>query len=115
MAVIVNMACGLANRMFQYSYYLYLRRLGYNAFVDFYKTAKLKHENVAWNAIFPHALLRQASEWEVFRTGEEETGFLKSVGDCFGVPATLNILQLLRSFFLRRTESQYTCLGCFRM
>ena len=69
MAVIVNMACGLANRMFQYSYYLYLRRLGYNAFVDFYKTAKLKHENVAWNAIFPHALLRQASEWEVFRTG----------------------------------------------
>lgn len=26
MEAIVNMACGLANRMFQYSYYLYLRK-----------------------------------------------------------------------------------------
>ena len=27
MEIIVNMACGLANRMFQYSYYLYLKQI----------------------------------------------------------------------------------------
>lgn len=30
MAILVNMACGLANRMFQYSYYLFLKKLGYD-------------------------------------------------------------------------------------
>lgn len=35
MKVIVNMACGLANRMFQYSYYLFLKHKGYNVKVDF--------------------------------------------------------------------------------
>lgn len=66
---IVNMACGLANRMFQYSYYLYLRRLGYDVSVDYYETAKLAHEQVDWNRIFPKAFLRQASGMEVFRLG----------------------------------------------
>ena len=67
--IIVNIACGLANRMFQYSYYLYLKKLGYDAKVDFYKIAKLEHENVAWNSIFPNAPIQQASTWEVFKTG----------------------------------------------
>lgn len=67
--IIVNIACGLANRMFQYSYYLYLKKMGYDAKVDFYKTAKLEHENVAWNSIFPNAPIQQASVWEVFKTG----------------------------------------------
>lgn len=35
MKIIVNMACGLANRMFQYSYYLFLKHKGYNVKVDF--------------------------------------------------------------------------------
>lgn len=26
MSVIINMACGLANRMFQYAFYLYLQK-----------------------------------------------------------------------------------------
>ena len=30
------MACGLANRMFQYSYYLFLKHQGYQVQVDFY-------------------------------------------------------------------------------
>lgn len=67
--IIVNIACGLANRMFQYSYYLYLKKLGYDAKADFYKTAKLEHENVAWKSIFPNAPIQQASVWEVFKTG----------------------------------------------
>ena len=69
MQLIVNMACGLANRMFQYSYYLYLRRLGYNVSVDYYETAKLAHEHVAWNRIFPKAIIKQASGMEVFLLG----------------------------------------------
>lgn len=66
MAILVNMACGLANRMFQYSYYLFLKKLGYDVFVDFYRTAQLEHENVEWNSIFPHAPINQASAWDVF-------------------------------------------------
>lgn len=60
MPIIVNMACGLANRMFQYSYYLYLKSLGYEVMVDFYRSAKLAHEEVAWELIFPQAKLPQA-------------------------------------------------------
>lgn len=67
--IIVNIACGLANRMFQYSYYLYLKKLEYNVMVDFYKTAKLKHENVSWNLIFPHVIIPQATAWNVFKSG----------------------------------------------
>lgn len=52
MEIIVNMACGLANRMFQYSYYLYLKQNRYDVQVDFYHSAKLAHEKVEWNGIF---------------------------------------------------------------
>lgn len=69
MAIIVNMACGLANRMFQYSYYLYLKKLGYDVWVDYYRTAKLAHEDVAWNRIFPKADIEQVSQWKVFLLG----------------------------------------------
>ena len=69
MDIVVNMACGLANRMFQYTYYLYLKSRGYKVLVDFYRTAKLSHENVAWESIFPNAHLHQASFWQVQRLG----------------------------------------------
>lgn len=52
------MACGLANRMFQYSYYLFLKKQGYEVTVDFYRSAKLAHEKVAWNSIFPYAEIK---------------------------------------------------------
>lgn len=69
MGIIVNMACGLANRMFQYSYYLFLKHQGYQVQVDFYHSAKLAHEKVAWNDIFPKAKIEQASSWDVLRLG----------------------------------------------
>lgn len=69
MEIIVNMACGLANRMFQYSYYLFLKKQGYEVAVDFYRSAKLAHEKVEWNAVFPHAEIRQASRLKVFLWG----------------------------------------------
>lgn len=77
MKVIVNMACGLANRMFQYSYYLFLKHLGYNVQVDFYHSAKLAHEKVAWNDIFPKATIEQASSWDVFKLGGGSDFFSK--------------------------------------
>lgn len=67
MKIIVNMACGLANRMFQYTYYLFLKEKGYNVQVDFYQSAKLAHEKVAWNDIFPTAKIEQASYFDVLR------------------------------------------------
>lgn len=69
MKFIVNMACGLANRMFQYTYYLFLKKKGYNTFVDFYHSAKLAHEKVEWNGIFPEAKIEQASFLDVFKLG----------------------------------------------
>lgn len=69
MEVIVNMACGLANRMFQYSYYLYLKKNGWQVAVDFYKKSKLPHENVEWERIFPKATFKQASTWRVLMKG----------------------------------------------
>lgn len=69
MKVIINMACGLANRMFQYSYYLFLKHQGYDVQVDFYHSAKLAHEKVLWNDIFPMAQINQASFFEVFKLG----------------------------------------------
>lgn len=69
MGFIVNMACGLANRMFQYSYYLFLKKQGYEVTVDFYRSAKLAHEKVAWNSIFPYAEIKQASRLKAFLWG----------------------------------------------
>lgn len=69
MEVIVNMACGLANRMFQYSYYLYLKSLGWQVKTDFYRKSKLAHENVDWERIFPQATFEQASQVDVLMKG----------------------------------------------
>lgn len=69
MEAIVNMACGLANRMFQYSYYLYLKKRGWQVTVDFYRKSKLPHENVDWEHIFPNAKIEQASKLKVLIKG----------------------------------------------
>ncbi|MEE0818764.1 MAG: hypothetical protein UIK35_09345, partial [Coprococcus catus] len=37
--------------------------------VDFYHSAKLAHEKVDWNEIFPCAEIKQASLWRVFLCG----------------------------------------------
>lgn len=77
MQVIVNMACGLANRMFQYTYHLYLSKKGYDTVVDYYETATLVHEKVEWKRIFPKAHINQASKWDVFRLGGGSNIFSK--------------------------------------
>lgn len=67
---IIRMSAGLANRMLQYSYALYLKKLGYDVYVDNnYKGKILPHENFDWNRIFPNAELRQASKFFIFKYG----------------------------------------------
>lgn len=77
MPIIVNLACGLANRMFQYTYYLYLNKRKCNTEVDYYETATLVHEKVEWKRIFPKAHIKQASKWDVFRLGGGSSIFSK--------------------------------------
>lgn len=69
MAIIVNMACGLANRMFQYAYSIYLKENGYNTQVDAYPRGKLVHETVLWNKIFINARLQQANRLLIWILG----------------------------------------------
>lgn len=96
MKVTVNMACGLANRMFQYSYYLYLKSLGYDAKVDFYTSAKLAHETVAWNRIFPKAPFEEASRLAVMIDGGGSS-FQARFRRRF-LPFTCNVEQMPTSF-----------------
>jgi hypothetical protein len=64
------MSAGLANRMLQYAYALYLRKRGYDVYVDnHYKVTKWKMEDIDWERIFPEAPLRQASRFLIFRYG----------------------------------------------
>lgn len=67
---IIRMSAGLANRMFQYSYYLYLGKKGYNVLIDnLYKPTKWKMEDIEWERIFPNAKIPQASKEIIFLMG----------------------------------------------
>ncbi len=77
MAIIVNMACGLANRMFQYSFYRYLLHKGYDAKVDYFTTKTLAHEKVEWSRIFPDAAFDKASAAEILKLGGGKDIFSK--------------------------------------
>ena len=83
MEAIVNMACGLANRMFQYSYYLYLKKRGWQVTVDFYRKSKLPHENVDWEHIFPNAKIEQASKLKVLIKGGGPMLYLRFADDIY--------------------------------
>lgn len=70
MKIVIRMAAGLANRMSQYAYALYLKDQGYEVYVDnHYKAKKLKTEDVVWDNIFPNAPIRQASSGLIFKLG----------------------------------------------
>lgn len=94
--IVVNMACGLANRMFQYCYYMYLQKLGFPVTVDFYRTAKLPHENVPWERIFPNAPIHQAHQMLVFRLGGG--GNLVSKVRRRYLPFSVKVLQMPTAF-----------------
>ena len=112
--IIVNIACGLANRMFQYSYYLYLKKMGYDAKVDFYKTAKLEHENVAWNSIFPNAPIQQASVWEVFKTGGGSDMISKIRRRYFSFSCNMKTLSAFEAPLPDKTSHSVYMMGVFQ-
>lgn len=99
MSIIVNLACGLANRMFQYSYYTYLKDRGYDVFTDSYDSGKLAHETVAWNSIFKNAELKQANKFYVWAQGGGQDNFsrarrkyLKFSTNVFQMPSAFDAL-----------------------
>lgn len=70
MKYVIRMSAGLANRMLQYTYYLYLKKIGYEVYLDNkYKATKWQMENINWEQIFPHANIAQASQSLIFRYG----------------------------------------------
>ena len=67
---IVRMFSGLANRMFQYSFYEYMKSLGYDVKVDnYYIPKKWKMEEINWEKIFPNAPLDMPSKIQIFLYG----------------------------------------------
>ena len=114
MKVIVNMACGLANRMFQYAYYKYLIKEGYEAYVDYFTTKTLAHEDVAWSRVFPHAEFRQASYKYVLRLGGGHDLFSKMCRKF--IPVLTNVVEMKTAFDVilpSRNKSLYI-LGVFQ-
>lgn len=104
------MAGGLANRMFQYCMSLYLRRKGYEVYVDNnYKATKWKMEDIDWERIFPNAKILQASNSLIFNYGG---GY-----DCFSkirrhyLSFTASVYEMPNAFYIPSEEdlerSQY--------
>ncbi len=113
--IVVNLACGLANRMFQYSYYLYLKRHDYDTWVDAYSSGILAHEAVEWERIFPHAPLAQVGRCEAFKLGGGNN--LLSRFRRRYLPNTTSILQMPTAFdaFLpNRTDNRKYVIGVFQ-
>lgn len=70
MKYIVRMSAGLANRMLQYTFYLYLKEQGKDVYIDNkYKYTKIKTEDIKWERIFPYAPINQASNFLIFKYG----------------------------------------------
>lgn len=68
--IVIRLHSGLANRMFQYAYYLYLQTKGYRVWVDHTSFRQIHaHEQVEWNRIFPKALMREAAPNLLFHYG----------------------------------------------
>ena len=68
--VVVRMSAGLANRMFQYTYGVYLSEKGYYVYYDNnYVASKWKFEDISWKAIFPSAEIKEAPQKLVAKLG----------------------------------------------
>lgn len=111
--IVVNLACGLANRMFQYSYYLFLRDRGYDVWTDAYHSGRLLHEQVEWNRIFPKAPLKPVFPFHAFMMGGGND-WVSRFRRRYWAQST-HVLQMSSAFdaMLPTKESQYV-IGCFQ-
>lgn len=96
--IVIRMTGGLANRMLQYGYYIFLKKKGYNAYVDYYKFIKLEHEKVLWEKIFSYASIAQAPSNLIFRYG----------GGC-------DLFSKLRRHYLKCMSNVYCCPNAFTL
>lgn len=70
MIQVINLCAGLANRMFQYAFYLNLKKRGVNALMaDNSIVKELKHEDVSITDIFPNVKYSKASPFLIFILG----------------------------------------------
>lgn len=113
MNIIVNIACGLANRMFQYSYYLYLQSKGYEVEADYYTSGVLAHEVVAWNKIFPKAIYRNAPKMKIWWVGGGESMIAKIRRRYFPRIAKVQYMPTAFSVELPKQDKQYM-IGVFQ-
>jgi len=64
--IIIRLAGGLANRMFQYAYYLHLCNIGRNvALDDVYRPTKWEFEKVSLQQIFPFTQYKRATTLQI--------------------------------------------------
>lgn len=76
--IVIRLHSGLANRMFQYAFYLYLQKKGYQVWVDDKSFRKIHaHEQVAWQRIFPEAMMAEAPTKLIFNYGGGSDVFSK--------------------------------------
>ncbi len=103
MKKIIRMSGGLANRMFQYSYAIYLNSKGIPACIDNkYKPKKWKMEDIDWESIFPNAILYQATDWNIFKSGGGYSYFDKIRRHYFKF--TSSVFSSKSAFFLPQKE-----------
>lgn len=70
MVQIIYLCAGLANRMFQYAFYLSLKEKGYvTQIADNSKANELKHEDVSITKIFPNVHYEKASKFQILLMG----------------------------------------------
>ena len=68
--IVIRIHSGLANRMFQYAFYLYLQKKGYQVWVDNTSFRQIHaHEQVEWNRISPQAVMNEAAPSLIFNYG----------------------------------------------
>ena len=91
-----------------------MKKLGYDAKVDFYKIAKLEHENVAWNSIFPNAPIQQASTWKVFKTGGGSDMISKIRRHYFSFSCSVKTLSAFEAPLPDKTNHSVYMMGVFQ-
>ena len=108
---IVRMEAGLANRMFQYAYGLYLKKRGYDVYYDnSNKHLKWATEDIDWNRIFPKAVVKQACQWELLWYGVGFDIVSKVRYNYF--PWSCNLARMKNAFCLP-TEEEIKSRKCF--
>lgn len=102
--IIIRMAAGLANRMFQYAYYLYLKQMGLNVHIDnSYRRSightDFAHEHIDWKRVFPKAKYSSPQNITVYKYGGGQDLFSK-IRRRF-LPFTTNVSNLTNPFIYK--------------